>query len=86
MAKVKFYGGPYDGNACELPFLPDLLIGETMDGDWGTQGGKWTIDTRVSRYIYQLKFPNGEAEPFEYEYRVSYPGMDQWFDLEPKRP
>lgn len=81
MPKVQFYGGPYDGKEADLPFTPDLLIGETMDGDWG--GGM--MDFRVSTYVYQLDFPNGDNEPFEYRFRRDRPAdLGEWISLPPK--
>ncbi|MBX7168593.1 MAG: hypothetical protein K1X74_19815 [Pirellulales bacterium] len=80
MPKVSFYGGPYDGKEADLPFLPDVLIGETMDGDFGDT----VIDLRVSTYVYKLAHPNGSDEPYEYIYLRERPKLEEWFRDPPK--
>lgn len=88
MARVQFYDGPYCGMECDIPFLPTLLVGHQMDGDSGVKAnGKFAMDTTVNKYIYQLTFPNGENEPFEYRLRKDYPdNLYSWIgaDIPPK--
>ncbi len=80
MALVTFHGGPYCGKQCDLPFLPQLLVGIQMDGDCGPKDGVIHVDLKPSKYIYQLTHPNGENEPFLYRLREWMPqDLAEWY-------
>jgi len=80
MSKVEFFGGPYDGKSFDMPFIPDVMVFKTMDGENKLENGKFTFDARVSQYIYRLEFPNGENEPFAYRLKLREPkDLYEWF-------
>jgi hypothetical protein len=86
MPRVIFTGGPHDGATADLPFLPTLLIGNDLNIESEINGKTISTAVHESTFIYQLMFPNGENEPFNYSFRFDRPdGFHDWFPAD-QRP